>query len=97
MLGTRKYPPYQAHSTHLAGTLYVLSSYIHEAIRRFIFAPPQEAVEPLTPRELECLRWWTGGKMAVQIAEIMKISLSGVHFHLRNIKRKLGGVPSTKP
>ena len=82
----------QAHSVHLAGTLYVLSSYMHEAIRRLVFAPPQASVEPprLTPRELECLRWWVGGKMAVQIADILKISLAGVHFHLQNLKRKLG-------
>lgn len=82
----------QAHSAHLAGTLYVLSSYMHEAIRRLVFAPPQESTEPprLTLRELECLRWWAGGKMAAQIAEIMKISQSGVHFHFQNLKRKLG-------
>lgn len=82
----------QAHSAHLAGTLYVLSSYMHEAIRRLVFAPPQNSAEPprLTPRELECLRWWAGGRMAAQIAEIMKISLAGVHFHLQNIKHKLG-------
>ncbi len=82
----------QAHSAHMAGALYVLSSYMHEAIRRLVFAPPQSSVEPprLTQRELECLRWWAGGKIAAQIADIMNISQSGVHFHLQNLKRKLG-------
>lgn len=82
----------QAHSVHLVGALYVLSSYIHESVRRLVSVSPKESFEPppFTPRELECLRWWVGGKMATQIAEIMKISLSSVHFHLRNIKRKLG-------
>lgn len=80
------------HSVHLAGTLYVLSSYMHETIRRLVFAPPQDEAEAplLTPRELECLRWWAGGKMAVQIADIMNISLAGVYFHMQNLKRKLG-------
>jgi DNA-binding CsgD family transcriptional regulator len=82
----------QAHSAHLAGTLYVLSSYMHEAVRRLVFAPSQSAAEPpqFTARELECLRWWAGGKIAAQIAGIIKITESGVHFHLQNVKRKLG-------
>jgi len=80
------------HSVQLSGTLYVLSSYMHETIRHLVFTPPQDEanIPSLTPRELECLRWWVGGKKAVQIADIMKISLAGVYFHMQNLKRKLG-------
>lgn len=81
-----------AHSVHAVGTLYVLSSYLHEAIRRLVFAPPSlvSDPQPLTPRELECLRWWTAGRSAPQIGRIMSISEDGVYFHMKNIKRKLG-------
>lgn len=81
-----------SHSVHAVGTLYVLSSYMHEAIRRLVFAPLAGASAPqsLTPRELECLRWWTGGKSAPQISVIMRISEDTVHFHMKNTKRKLG-------
>ncbi len=80
------------HSAHVAGTQFVLSSYMHEAIRRLVFAPsPDEGARPrLTPREMQCLRWWVGGKTAVQIGNIMKISVPGVYFHMQNIKQKLG-------
>lgn len=81
-----------AHTVHAVGTLFVLSSFVHEAIHRLVLAPPAEGAAPqsLTPRELECLRWWAGGRSAPRISEIMKISEDTVHFHMKNIKRKLG-------
>lgn len=81
-----------AHSVHLAGTAFVMSSYIHEAVRRLVFAstPDSSGTPCLTPRELECMRWWAAGKTAIQIGDIMKISVAGVHFHMQNLRRKLG-------
>jgi DNA-binding CsgD family transcriptional regulator len=81
-----------AHSVQLAGTLFVMSSYMHEAVRRLVFATTPESSDPpvLTPREQECMRWWAAGKTAVQISDIMNISLPGVHFHMQNLRRKLG-------
>ncbi|MDP2433846.1 MAG: LuxR family transcriptional regulator [Pseudomonadota bacterium] len=82
----------RTHSAHVVGTVYVMSAYLHEAVRRLVLAPPAYDLEPpiLTPRELECLRRWANGKTAVQIGDLMKISVSGVHFHMQNIRRKLG-------
>lgn len=45
--------------------------------------------EALSPREIEVVRWTMLGKTAMEIAMIMTISENTVHFHLKNIKRKL--------
>ena len=42
----------------------------------------------LTPRELDCLRWAADGKTDWEIAQILKIADSTVHFHVENAKRK---------
>jgi DNA-binding CsgD family transcriptional regulator len=81
-----------SHSVHLAGTAFVMASYMHEAIRRLVFAPHPESLDPptLTRREIECMRWWAAGKTAIQIGDRMNISVAGVHFHMQNLRRKLG-------
>ncbi len=43
----------------------------------------------LTPREHEILKWCAQGKSNWAIGEILNISEHGVHFHMRNILRKL--------
>jgi DNA-binding CsgD family transcriptional regulator len=45
---------------------------------------------PLTPREVECLRWVMKGKSDRDIGTILNISHTTVHFHIEQIKRKLG-------
>lgn len=45
---------------------------------------------PLTPRELECLRWCKEGKTNWEIGEIVSSSEKTVEFHLSNAARKLG-------
>jgi DNA-binding CsgD family transcriptional regulator len=45
---------------------------------------------PLTPRELECLRWVLQGKSDTDIAKILSISHTTVHFHIEQVKKKLG-------
>jgi DNA-binding CsgD family transcriptional regulator len=45
---------------------------------------------PLTMRELDCLRWVLKGKSDTDIAEILGISHTTVHFHVERTKKKLG-------
>lgn len=51
--------------------------------------PPRE---PLTDRELTCLRWVSLGKTAWETATIIGRSRRTVEFHLLNAMRKLGAV-----
>ena len=44
---------------------------------------------PLTPRELEVLKWLANGKSNWAIGEILSISEHGVDYHVRNILKKL--------
>ncbi|WP_155808212.1 autoinducer binding domain-containing protein [Bordetella petrii] len=43
----------------------------------------------LTPREREILCWYADGKTAVEISEILLISLDTVKFHTKNVLSKL--------
>jgi DNA-binding CsgD family transcriptional regulator len=54
--------------------------------------PPVPAKEhlPLTPKELECLRWCKEGKTNWEIGEIMSSSEKAAEFHLSNTIKKLG-------
>jgi DNA-binding CsgD family transcriptional regulator len=45
---------------------------------------------PLSPRELECLKWVLDGKSDTDIGKILGISHTTVHFHVERVKRKLG-------
>jgi DNA-binding CsgD family transcriptional regulator len=51
--------------------------------------------EPLTPRELEILRWCKDGKTRPEIGEILSISHKTVEFHLSNVMTKLGATNQT--
>jgi DNA-binding CsgD family transcriptional regulator len=44
----------------------------------------------LTARERDCLFWASKGKTDSEIAQILSISESTVHFHIENAKRKFG-------
>ena len=45
--------------------------------------------KPLTPTELEILRWASEGKTIWEISRIRETSQAAVKFHLRNIYGKL--------
>ncbi|KRP60466.1 helix-turn-helix domain-containing protein [Pseudomonas trivialis] len=45
--------------------------------------------KPLTPTELEILRWASEGKTVWEISKIRATSQAAVKFHLRNIYGKL--------
>jgi DNA-binding CsgD family transcriptional regulator len=49
-----------------------------------------DRIRPLTPQELECLRWCKEGKTNWEIGEILAISEKTTEFHLGNAMRKLG-------
>jgi len=87
-----------AHQVHTAGTMYLLGSYVHEAIRRLVYTPEQVALHTpeLTPREIECLKWWVAGKSAWEIAQILSVSERTIRFHLDNVKRKFGARGKTE-
>ncbi|RFA28412.1 hypothetical protein CAI21_12645 [Alkalilimnicola ehrlichii] len=53
-----------------------------------LFAQAQVS-EPLSPREIEVLRWVMLGKTAAETGMIMSISENTVLFHLKNLKHKL--------
>ncbi|PUB46004.1 response regulator transcription factor [Pseudomonas sp. GV047] len=46
--------------------------------------------KPLTPTELEILRWASEGKTVWEISQIRTTSEATVKFHLRNIYGKFG-------
>lgn len=73
--------------THL-NRLYLLALQFHTVWGAL--GTPQALPPPrLTARELEVLKWCAQGKSNWAIGEIMAISEHGVHYHLRNILRKL--------
>ena len=43
----------------------------------------------LTPRQLECLKWAAAGKSDGEIAAVLGISESTVHFHIEVAKKRL--------
>jgi DNA-binding CsgD family transcriptional regulator len=53
---------------------------------------PAQGLVKLTRREIQCLRWAAHGKTDSEIAEIVKISMPTVRFHMRNAADKLGVV-----
>lgn len=44
----------------------------------------------LTPKELEVLKWIKDGKSNIDIAEILKVSVRTIEFHIENMLNKLG-------
>jgi LuxR family transcriptional regulator, quorum-sensing system regulator LasR len=51
--------------------------------------PAGAAAPPLTPRELECLRWAMAGKSSWETGQIIACSERTVNFHIGNALRKL--------
>jgi DNA-binding CsgD family transcriptional regulator len=71
--------------------LHAASLYAHQRCRALGGLTEASSVKaPLTPRELECLRWVLQGKSDTDIAKILGISHTTVHFHIEQVKKKLG-------
>ncbi len=74
-------------AAHLS-QIYMIALQFH-TVWSAMMVPQTQALPRLTARELEVLRWCAQGKSNWAIGEIMSISEHGVHYHLRNILRKL--------
>jgi DNA-binding CsgD family transcriptional regulator len=74
---------------HAVPYVQVLSSYLHEAVRRVAGLDGVPHSEPLTPRECECLRWAADGKTSGEIAQLLCLAESTVNFHLNKAMHKL--------
>ena len=48
------------------------------------------STEPLTKRELECLKWCAVGKSYWETSVILEISERTVNFHMASVRDKLG-------
>jgi DNA-binding CsgD family transcriptional regulator len=71
--------------------LHTASLYAHQRCRTLGGLTEASSVKaPLTPRELGCLRWVLQGKSDTDIAKILGISHTTVHFHIEGVKKKLG-------
>ncbi|MBO6719371.1 MAG: hypothetical protein JJ913_15550 [Rhizobiaceae bacterium] len=78
--------------------IHLLASYLMDALdvtqgaqpRIFTAVPANGKGAPeITPREIDCLHWAARGKSNREIGEILGISENTVHFHLKNVYRKL--------
>ena len=79
--------PQTFHAMHL------MAIYLHEAALRLHKrgrSDPGPEERLLTDRERECLRWASMGKTDWEIGRVLNISENTAHFHIENIKRKLG-------
>jgi DNA-binding CsgD family transcriptional regulator len=74
-------------AAHLS-QLYMIGLQFH-TVWSAMTSPAPPPAPKLTARELEVLKWCSLGKSNWAIGEIMAISEHGVHYHLRNILRKL--------
>jgi DNA-binding CsgD family transcriptional regulator len=71
--------------------LHMASLYAHDRCRALGGLIEASAVKaPLSPRELECLKWVLDGKSDTDIGEILGISHTTAHFHIERVKKKLG-------
>lgn len=63
--------------------------FIFETSLRFMkTSKPPEKLPPVTPRELECLKWCAAGKSSWDTAQILRCSEATVNFHFSNLRRK---------
>ena len=66
--------------------------HLTEVMRRLLLQKKAETDYPLTPRELEVLKWLSHGKSSWDISVILGISEETVNFHAGNIMRKLNAM-----
>ena len=71
--------------------LHLASLYAHDRCRALGGSIEASSVKtPLSPRELECLKWVLDGKSDTDIGKILGISHTTAHFHIERVKKKLG-------
>jgi len=65
-----------------------IANFVHEAMLHLVRTDELLLQAPLTPRELECLKWVADGKSTWEISRILGISEHGVQHHVRNTMDK---------
>ncbi len=86
-VASRKFDgPAQRRALHFA------SIHVLLRCRELIHARAESGVVkcPLSARELECMRWVLEGKSDTDIGQILHISPTTAHYHIENVKKKLG-------
>lgn len=76
---------------HSLASLALIRDYAFESSLRF--ANPANSNKrkiPLTPREMECLKWAMIGKTSWETSKILCCSEATINFHMTNIRRKFG-------
>jgi DNA-binding CsgD family transcriptional regulator len=76
---------FEARAEVLHATALKLMAAYADATGARIVAPPVR----LTRREIQCLKWAAAGKTDSEVAEIVRIALPTVRFHITNAARKL--------
>lgn len=67
-----------------------LANIAHMALARVLaHSGSEDDKNPLTPKEVDILKWCADGKTSSEIAEIMDISINTVNFHVKNASSKL--------
>jgi LuxR family quorum sensing-dependent transcriptional regulator len=71
--------------------LLLIAIYAHDRIRELMGTRPlhPDQHSPLTPREIEVLKWTAEGKTSQDIADILSVALPTVQTHIANLCRKL--------
>lgn len=70
--------------------IFLLSHHFHNAAARLVASLPADPSQPLSQRELDCLRLVAHGKTNEMIATLLGLAEITIRFHLNNAKRKLG-------
>jgi DNA-binding CsgD family transcriptional regulator len=78
--------------TRLMADLQLVAVHAQDAALRLLTheQPRIDEQSPLTPRELEVLKFTMDGLTAAAISDRLAISVPTVNFHLRNLREKLG-------
>lgn len=63
--------------------------YLHQALLRISSLSGPQEHPPLSPREIDCLRWAADGKTSWEIGQLLEMSERTVNFHLNNAIHKL--------
>ncbi len=76
----------------LMADLQLLGAFAQETAVRLLtpLAAPEAELPVLTARELEILRWTSGGKSAEVIGNILGLNRGTINFHLQSASKKLG-------
>jgi DNA-binding CsgD family transcriptional regulator len=72
-----------------------LIPHLSVAIKRLIPSKTDGQIPPLTPKELEVLKWLKEGKSSWEVSMILNRSERVVEFHINNILKKLNAMNRT--